>query len=79
MSDLVVNSAWREAAEDWFCPACGRNKHQVIRTTSTGSRQGKLVVHHDHYSDHCAAAIMDAYDGLVGAEGTVLLATARPV
>lgn len=50
---------WKESGPDWVCPACGRNKFQVLRWTkrfpgSKGAFMGwiaPLHKHHDHGHD----------------------------
>lgn len=76
---VTTNTAWLAADDDWRCPVCDRTKHQAVRRTSTGSVQGKLVVHHDHFTDYASAQIMATFDAMAGGAAVEFLARARHV
>ncbi|MBJ6801503.1 hypothetical protein [Geomonas propionica] len=42
---------WIRTPQHWTCPACDRNKEQLVRKNSHNQLMCKLVSHHDHMQD----------------------------
>jgi len=52
LASPAAQTAYRNLPDDWRCPACDRNKHEVVRYESGGRLYARVVMHHDHLTDN---------------------------
>ncbi len=48
---LGAISGFFEVDENWCCPSCHRNKHEIARIDKNGNLLCQMVPHHDHLID----------------------------
>lgn len=51
-TQLELNAPWASMPQSWTCPACGREKAELLRVTDKRVLVAKLELHHDHLSEH---------------------------
>jgi len=52
LASPAAQATYRNLPDDWRCPACDRNKYDVVRYDSGGWLYARIVVHHDHLTDN---------------------------